>query len=69
MDPIQLDIVEDSDKMSYTQRNFTALLFSPCSRLPSLQCFSANVLKICSACCKITISTKKAKPILEAASI
>jgi hypothetical protein len=69
MDPIQLDIEEDNDKMPYTQRNFTALLFSPFSRLASLQCFSAKVLKICSVCCKATISTKKANPVLDAASI
>jgi len=68
IDPRQFSIVADNDKRPYAQRNFTALLFSPDSRLPSLQCFSANVPKICIACWRIAKSTKNANPVLDAAS-
>ena len=68
IDPKQFSTVADNDKRPYAQRNFTALLFSPNSRLPSLQCFNANVPKICIACCRIMKITKKANPVLDAAS-
>lgn|SRR6267154_4571442 len=68
IDPKQFSIVADNDKRPYAQRNFTALLFSPDSRLPSLQCFNANVPEICITCCRIEKITKNANPVLDAAS-
>lgn len=69
IDPRQFSNVADNDKRPYAQRNFTALLFSPNSRLPSLQCFNANVPKICIACCKTAKITNNENPDLDAASI
>lgn len=69
IDPAEFSIVADNDKTPYAQRYFMALLFSPLSRLPSLQCFRANVPKICIACCRIVTMTKNANPVLDAASI
>ena len=66
--PKQFSIVADNDKRPYAQRNITALLFSPNSRLSSLQCFNENVPKICIACYSIMKITENANPVLDAAS-
>src|SRR6266404_7850211 len=69
MDAMQLSIAEDIDKRPYAQRYLTALLFSPLSRLPSLQCFKAKVPRICRICCIAMVITKNANPVFDAAPI
>jgi hypothetical protein len=69
IDAMQLSTAEDNAKRPYAQRYFTALLFSPLSRLPSLQYFNAKEPDICSACCRTIAMTKNADPAFDAASM
>lgn len=69
IDPTLFINVADNDKRPYAQRNLMAFLLSPLSRLPSLQCFSANVPEICITCCMTVTRTKNVNPVLDAASI